>query len=133
MIDDAAIFPPGNAALDTALTDRLTRRTEPWAALVDTFVIIDHRLAELRGLVPPNAGPEDADPDHTDPMALSIVIGAGAGGLAPAASTAQRLDGVSLSGLEVALRDPADLVRSDERRVGKEGVRSGRYRGQPYD
>src|SRR3546814_12908293 len=48
-------------------------------------------------------------------MALSSVIGAGAGGLAPAASTAQRLDGVSLSGLEVALRDPADLVGNARR------------------
>src|SRR3546814_20305983 len=48
-------------------------------------------------------------------MSLSIVIGAGAGGRAPAASTAQRLDGVSLSGLEVALRDPADLVGNARR------------------
>ncbi|NYG58828.1 hypothetical protein BJ980_001751 [Nocardioides daedukensis] len=105
MVDDAAIFPPGNAALDTALTDHVTRRREPWAEVVDTFVISDHRLAELRDLVPGDA----------DPVGLSIVIGAGAGGLAPATSTAQRLDGMSLSGLEVALRDPADLVGNARR------------------
>src|SRR3546814_20503602 len=44
-----------------------------------------------------------------------MVIGAGAVGLSRAACTAQRLDGVSRSGLEGALRDPTDRVGNARR------------------
>ncbi|MDT0200725.1 hypothetical protein [Nocardioides sp. AE5] len=105
IVDDAAIFPPGNTPLDQAVAAHLARRDEPHAALAGPFVVSDHRLAELRGLLPEGA----------EPIAVSIVIGAGAGGIAPAASTARHLDEVTLAGLEVALRDPADLVGNARR------------------
>ena len=38
LIDDAAIFPPGNADLHSASAAHVARRTEPWADLVGTFV-----------------------------------------------------------------------------------------------
>ena len=104
LLDDAAIFPPGNSALTDAVTAHLAHRRSPHAALVNRFVVNDHLLGELSSLV------------GDGPLPVSVVIGAGAGGIAPAASTASRAEGLHLSGIEVALRDPADLV-SNTRRV----------------
>lgn len=106
LIDDAAIFPPGNAPLEDAVPAHLARRDEPYADLVQAFVISDHRLADLKPLLGTAPAPD---------LAVSVVLGAGAGAIAPAASAAGRLDGVRLTGLEVALRDPADLAANVRR------------------
>lgn len=108
LIDDAAIFPPGDLALEDAVPAFLDRRDEPWSALVGSFVISDHRLSDLRPLLD--------RPDLEEPIPLSVVIGAGAGGIAPAASIVEKLKGARLAAIEVALRDPADLV-SNARRI----------------
>ncbi|WP_240937948.1 hypothetical protein [Nocardioides sp. JQ2195] len=104
LLDDAAIFPPGNSPLEEAVPAFLSRRSEEYADLVASFVVSDHRLPDLRTLV--GAGAD---------LPVSVVIGAGAGGIAPAASTVDRLDGLRLTGIEVALRDPADLVANARR------------------
>ncbi|KRF16832.1 hypothetical protein ASG90_10580 [Nocardioides sp. Soil797] len=106
LLDDAAIFPPGNSPLTEAVPAFVARRGEEYADLVASFVVSDHRLTDLRPLVS----------DLTEELPVSVVIGAGAGGIAPAASTVDRLDGLRLTGIEVALRDPADLL-SNARRV----------------
>ncbi|KQY57688.1 hypothetical protein ASD66_18100 [Nocardioides sp. Root151] len=103
LLDDAAIFPPGNSPLEDAVPAFFGRRTEPWADLVGSFVVSDHKMPDLRPLV----GAEE--------LPVSVVIGAGAGGIAPAASAVDRLDGLRLAGLEVALRDPSDLVGNARR------------------
>lgn len=108
LIDDAAIFPPGNAPLEEAVPAHLRRRDEDYADLVQAFVVSDHRLADLKPLVDGGSGAD---------LAVSVVLGAGAGAIAPAASTAARLDGVRLTGLEVALRDPGDLAANVRRVV----------------
>lgn len=107
LLDDAAIFPPGNSPLEDAVPAFLARRGEPYADLVASFVVSDHRVADLRPLV--------ADVPAGAEVPVSVVIGAGAGGIAPAASTVDRLDGVRLAGIEVALRDPADLLSNAHR------------------
>lgn len=106
-VDDAAIFPPGDSPVDEAVTAWRTRRDEPWAALVGSFVVSDHRLGELAALVDPS-GPD---------LPVSVVVGTGAGGIAPAASTARRMPGVRLAGVEVALRDLDDLAGNARRIV----------------
>lgn len=108
LVDDAAIFPPGDSPLAVAVTAWRERRDEPWAALVGTFVVSEQKLADLGPLV-------DDLGDH--PLPVSVVVGTGAGGVAPAASAASRLGGVRLAGLEVALRDPADLAGNARRVV----------------
>lgn len=104
LVDDAAIFPPGNSPLGEAVPAHVARRTEPYADLVGAFVITDHRVSELKPLL---AGRD---------LSVSVVIAAGAGGIAPAADAVRRSEGLTLAGIEVALRDPADLV-SNARRV----------------
>jgi hypothetical protein len=97
LVDDAAIFPPGNAPLDQAVRDHRTRRSSsPHAALVGTFVVDDRRLPDLDRAA--------AGGDATLPV--SVVVAGGAGALEPAvrwASTPQ----LELAGLEIALRDSA--------------------------
>ncbi|CAM3334384.1 hypothetical protein NODU109028_12200 [Nocardioides dubius] len=104
LIDDAAIYPPGNVPLDEAVRAHFLRRDTAAQPLVGTFVIGDHRLADLKGLV-------------TDSLAVSIVIGAGAGGIAPALSVAHRIGGVTPAAVEIALRDTDDLVGNARRVV----------------
>lgn len=107
LVDDAAMFPPGDQPLERAVPDFLARRDQPWAGLVGSFVIGDHRLGDARALL---TGAEPAVP-------LSVVIGAGAGGLAPAASIVEKLPGARLAALEVTLRDPDDLAGNVRRVV----------------
>ncbi|MEP9362348.1 hypothetical protein ABLE68_05235 [Nocardioides sp. CN2-186] len=100
LVDDAAIFPPGDAPLDAAAADHQARRSQPHADLVGTFVVRDSDLPALKAT----------------PLALSVVVTGGAGQIAGPASLARKLH-VALEGLEVALRDPDDLVGNARRVV----------------
>ena len=102
-MDDAAIFPPGNSPLDAAVAAWQHRRTEPWASLVGAFVVGDSLLVELAAAIAAVGINDD------DPLPVSVVVGTGAGGIAPAASALRRMPGARLAGVEVALRDPDDL------------------------
>ncbi|MFT4010350.1 MAG: hypothetical protein QM655_09955 [Nocardioidaceae bacterium] len=51
LVDDAAIFPPGNTALERALTDRAEHQASTYADLVGPFVISDERVPELLELL----------------------------------------------------------------------------------
>jgi len=98
LIDDAAIFPPGNADLHTASSDHVARRSEPWADLVGTFVVRDTDVPLLRG----------------SPARLSVVVTGGAGQVAGPAGLCAKL-GLELAGLEIALRDLDDLAGNARR------------------
>lgn len=93
LVDDAAIFPPGDAPLHEATAAFTARREEWYADLVGTFVLRDTDLPLVRGF----GGP------------LSVVVTGGAGQLAGPLGAAARL-GLHVSAVEIALRDPDDLV-----------------------
>ena len=96
LVDDAAIFPPGDADLDDALRTYAARRDEWYADLVGSFVVTDIRLGSVPSGVP-----------------VSVVLTTGAGAVEGVASLAARKD-LRLAGIEVAVRDaddPAGNVR----------------------
>jgi hypothetical protein len=97
LIDDAAIFPPGDADLQDALAAYVDRSTEDGAELVGSFVLRDTDLPLLRGALLP----------------LSIVCTGGAGQLAGPTEFVRRTN-PAIVGMEIAVRDlddPAGNVR----------------------
>ncbi|WP_248580243.1 hypothetical protein [Nocardioides sp. InS609-2] len=99
LLDDAAIFPPGNARLADAVESYAARSSEWYADLVGSFVCKDTDIGSL------DAG-----------MPLSIVVTGGAGAIAGALKLAGRRDH-HVAGLEIALRDLDDLAGNARRVV----------------
>ena len=97
IVDDAAIFPPGDAPLAEAVA-AYAARSGGERELVGTFVLRDTDLPQVRGF----AGP------------LSVVVTGGAGQLAGPVDLCARL-GLTLGGVEVALRDLDDLAGNARR------------------
>jgi hypothetical protein len=100
LVDDAAIFPPGDAPLADAATAHVARRSGPYADLVGTFVVRDSDIPALK----------------STPIALSVVLTGGAGQVAGPADLCRKLH-IALEGLEIALRDPDDLAGNARRVV----------------
>lgn len=107
IVDDAAIFPPGNASLTDAVDVFLARRSEWYADLVGAFVISDVKIPDLLEVLD----------DATDPLPTTVVVSGGAGSVLPAAKWATGTGQLSLRGLEIALRDPDDLAGNARRVV----------------
>lgn len=99
LVDDAAIFPPGEVPLPEAVRAHSDHATQWFADLVGSFVVPDTRIGEVEADLP-----------------LSVVVTGGAGGIDPAARLAQRR-GRRLAGLEIALRDLDDLAGNARRVV----------------
>ncbi|MFL6131216.1 MAG: hypothetical protein ACJ72A_00320 [Nocardioidaceae bacterium] len=105
LVDDAAIFPPGNAPLDAALrANRTLWQRTPHASVVGAFVVDDARLVEL-GRVVAEAASEGV-PHLDEPLRVSVVVRGGAGALEPTVAWAEKA-GLGIAGLEIALRDSA--------------------------
>jgi hypothetical protein len=100
LVDDAAIFPPGEAPLHDATATYAARSAEDGAELVGTFVLRDTDLPLVRGF----GG------------RLSVVVTGGAGQVAGPAGLCARL-GLTLAGLEIARRVVAAL--DDARSTGQ--------------
>ncbi len=98
LVDDAAVFPPGNSPLPDAVGAHVARRKEWYADLVGSFVVTD-----------------EAVPSVDAPLRLSVVVTGGAGAIPGALRLVSRAPG-ELAALEVALRDPDD-VAGNARRV----------------
>jgi hypothetical protein len=109
LVDDAAIFPPGDAALEQAVPAHREHRAASYAALVGPFVVSDQRLPDLLALVAEEAG-------SPAPLPVSVVVSGGAGALAPAVRWAGR-GGLDLRSVEIALRDAdgPDLAHNTRR------------------
>ena len=91
LVDDAAVFPPGDAPLPAALAAYVGRGDEWYADLVASFVVTDVAIPEVTEAVP-----------------VSVVVTGGAGAIAGALRLAAKHD-LTVAGLEIALRDPDDL------------------------
>jgi hypothetical protein len=91
LVDDAAIFPPGDVPLPDATAAYSSRSPEDGDELVGSFVVRDTDLPHLGGAVAP----------------LSVVCTGGAGQLA-GPSTWVRRENVALAGMEIAVRDLDD-------------------------
>jgi hypothetical protein len=104
LVDDAAIFPPGNAPLDEAVAAHRQHRASSYAGMVGPFVVSDARLPELGKLL-------------QEPLEVIVVVTGGAGAIAPAITWASRTEGVALAGVEVAMResDAGDLAPNARR------------------
>ena len=105
-VDDAAIFPPGNAPLDQAVRDHLGHRQAEYADLVGGFVVSDVKIADLAAL--------DVDGDD---LAVHVVVTGGAGAIEPAVTWVERAEGLRLRAVEFALRDEEDLAHNAQRLV----------------
>jgi len=107
LVDDAAVFPPGNAPLPEAVTAHDGHRGAEHADLVGPFVVDDVRLPRLGELTEGRA----------EPLPVTVVVTGGAGAIGPAATWAARTGSLVLRGLEIALRDEADLGHNARRVV----------------
>jgi hypothetical protein len=92
LVDDAAVFPPGDAPLPDALTAYVERRGEWYADLVGSFVVKDTAL-----------------PDVTEDVPVSVVVTGGAGAIVGALGYAAK-KAKQVAGVEIALRDLDDLA-----------------------
>ena len=106
LVDDAAVFPPGDAPLPDAVAAHVAGRAEWWAELVGSFVVTDQRIPEV-----------------DQPLRLAIVVTGGAGAIEPALRLATR-NGHEVGGVEIALRDLDDLP-GNARRVAAAADASG--------
>ena len=107
LIDDAAVFPPGNAAVPDAVREHRAHRSAWYAPLIGPLVLPDTALATASRAVRESA-PDDP------PLPVSVVITSGAGGLTALAR--RELPGLQVVAAEIALRDLADL-RGNAHRV----------------
>jgi hypothetical protein len=117
LVDDAAIFPPGNAPLDRAVSEHRAHRTAPYAGLVGSFVVSDVRLPELIDVLRSDGAEPAAPAGETVPLPLTVVVTGGAGAIEPAVLWATRAEEVDLRGIEIALRDEADLAHNARRMI----------------
>lgn len=121
LVDDAAIFPPGNAPLDRAVTEHLGHRAADYADLVGPFVVSDVKLPDLIEVV--SAGSTTgAGPTTGGPLAVAVVVTGGAGAIEPAVRWATRAPELELRSLEIGLRDEDDLARNAQRAVAALGA-----------
>jgi hypothetical protein len=97
LVDDAAVFPPGDAPLPEALSAYVERGREWYADLVGSFVVTDVAVPEVTEAVP-----------------VSVVVTGGAGAIVGALKLATKRD-VTVAGLEIALRDLDDLAGNARR------------------
>jgi hypothetical protein len=99
MVDDAAVFPPGDTPLPDAISAYRSRLQEWYADLVGPLVVRDTDL-----------------PDVPTDLPVSVVLTGGAGAVAGVAAMAGQR-GHRLVGLEAAVRDLDDLTGNVRRIV----------------
>jgi hypothetical protein len=99
LVDDAAVFPPGNASLPDALRRHRAYRTDWFAPVVGPLVVPDTDLAATARAAAEDAGGE---------LAVSVVVTGGAGGLLALAG--RKPSGLRVVAAEIALRDLDDLA-----------------------
>jgi len=107
LVDDAAIFPPGNADLPDAVAAHVRHRQEWYGSLVGPFVVSDQRVPELSRTVQAY--------DGIDALGCAVVVTGGAGALEGVLGKAAGDPRLHVRGVEIALRDEGDLARNGRR------------------
>ncbi|MDT9592929.1 hypothetical protein RDV89_07605 [Nocardioides zeae] len=95
LVDDAAVFPPGEAPLPSAVTAHAAHLRAPHAPLVGPFVVGAPALPEVARLV-------DTETYSHAPMRVSVVV-ASPDAVPDAVGAVQSADGLDLAALEVKL------------------------------
>lgn len=104
LIDDAALFPPGNTPMDEAVPAHAQHRRAWYAELVGPFLCTDARLPELQKVLP-----------QDDSLDLGLLVTGGAGAIGPALTWVGHDPRLALRAVEIALRDEPDLARNAQR------------------
>jgi hypothetical protein len=111
LVDDAAMFPPGNAEVVAAVLAHDAYRQSWFSPLIGPLVVADRRLAEA-GRAARSAQQTNADEGD---LAVSVVNTSGAGGITSLAG--REVPGVHIVAVESALRDLDDLAGNAARVV----------------
>jgi hypothetical protein len=99
LVDDAAIFPPGDAPPPAAVTDHRKHREAAYADVVGPFVVDDLRLPVLIDVLRAAA-----------PLAVTVVVKGGVGAVASAVDVARSSPALDLRSIEVAARQDDDIA-----------------------
>ncbi len=100
LVDDAALFPPGNAPMDRAVVDHRAYRSGPYASLLGRFLCPASRLGELRA--------ELVDGDR---IALGLIVDVGLDGLPAALAEIADEPRLVLALVEMAVPADSEVVR----------------------
>ncbi|TWD82360.1 hypothetical protein FB561_3490 [Kribbella amoyensis] len=103
LVDDAAMFPPGELPLAEAVAAHRAHRASEYADLVGPFVCTDENLMAVAA---------EAARTGSGPLEVSVVITGGAGGIEPAVRYGDRSADVTVASIEVRLRAEDDLSRN---------------------
>lgn len=120
LVDDAAMFTPGNAEVADAVAAHRQHRGSWYGFLIGPLVVSDHKLAEVGRAARAGDGleagqAEGSVPPTLEPIGVSVVNTSGAGGLSSLAG--RRVDGIQVVSVESALRDLDDLAGNAARVV----------------
>jgi hypothetical protein len=103
LVDDAAMFPPGDLPLAEAVAAHRAHRRSGYADLVGPFVCTDEDLMKVAA---------EAARTGDGPLEVAVVITGGAGGIEPAVRYGDRLSDLEVTAVEVRLRNEEDLSRN---------------------
>jgi hypothetical protein len=112
LVDDAAIFPPGNVPLDRAVAEHRAHRASEYAAMVGGFVVSDVKVPDLIAHLNELSLDERDDDEE---LTVNVVVTGGAGAIEPAVRWARGTPLLKLGALECALRDEDDLAHNARR------------------
>lgn len=104
LLDDAAVFPPGNAPLPRAVADHRARARHPWADLVGPLLVPAAASADLLALLarePEPGGEGGGGPAAALPVVLVARPGTPVTDLAEAVERLRTVPTVRLSGVEL--------------------------------
>jgi hypothetical protein len=107
LVDDAAMFPPGELPLVEAVAAHREHRRSEYADLVGPFVCTDEDLMKVAAEAA-RTGPGSG----AGPLKVTVVITGGAGGIVPAIRYGHRSSDITVTAVEVRLRDEDDLSRN---------------------
>lgn len=99
LVDDAALFPPGNAPMPDAVTGHRRHRAAPYSRLVGRFLAPASRLAEMQ-----------AELVESDRLRLGVIVNTGLPGMDAAVAQAREDPRLVLDAVEIPLPAEADSL-----------------------